>query len=190
MSRQKVILHPTDLSSHSMYALEIASALAREQKARLTLLHVVPMAADAATRRGAEEALTNIVESNNNAAMRWTLLAGDVAENILWMAREFRPDMIVLARRKRAGFAALLSPSVSRDVMRRASCPVLRLDLPRAWPLQLAPANVGSAAGVPWTAVTHSSVRQPQNAAPRCHSCEQLLGKNSHQRSHRERVLS
>jgi nucleotide-binding universal stress UspA family protein len=41
----RTILHPTDFSSRSVKALELACALARESGARLVLLHVVPAAA-------------------------------------------------------------------------------------------------------------------------------------------------
>jgi nucleotide-binding universal stress UspA family protein len=191
MSRQKVILLPTDLSPRSTYALEIARSLAREQGARLDLLHVVPMAASADARRVAEQALANIVESNADIAMRWTLLAGDVAENILWMAREFRPDLIVVAGRKRNRLAALVSASVSRDVARRSPCPVVRLNLPAQWPLQSAPAARGRASSVGFPALALSRVRRPRaTAAPRCESCERLFGKNTPLQSHRERILS
>ena len=38
----KTILHPTDFSEPSRYALELACTLAREQGARVVLLHVLP----------------------------------------------------------------------------------------------------------------------------------------------------
>jgi hypothetical protein len=39
MKAIRTILHPTDFSTSSQYALEMACMLAREQKARLVLLH-------------------------------------------------------------------------------------------------------------------------------------------------------
>ena len=36
------ILHPTDFSEHSEFAFRLACALARDYKARLVLLHVMP----------------------------------------------------------------------------------------------------------------------------------------------------
>jgi nucleotide-binding universal stress UspA family protein len=42
MIHLKTILHPTDFSESSRYALEVACALARDQAARLILLHVIP----------------------------------------------------------------------------------------------------------------------------------------------------
>lgn len=39
-SQVETILHPTDFSAHSQLALELACSLAREQTARLVLLHV------------------------------------------------------------------------------------------------------------------------------------------------------
>src|ERR1019366_10700366 len=42
MNAIRTILHPTDFSASSQYALEMACLLSREQKARLLLLHVVP----------------------------------------------------------------------------------------------------------------------------------------------------
>jgi hypothetical protein len=171
--------------------LEIARTLAREQRARLDLVHVVPMAADAASREKAEQALARLVEQHSDIAMRWTLLAGDVAENILWMAREFRPDLLVLAGRKRTWLESLVSASVSRDVARRSPCPVLRLDLPAEWPSQQEPAVTEPSARAAVATLAHRRVRQPQTArAPRCPSCERLFGKKSHQRPLRERISS
>jgi nucleotide-binding universal stress UspA family protein len=189
MSRQKLILHPNDLSPRSMYALKIARSLAREQGACLEVVHVVPMAADADTRREAEQALASIVEADTGIAMRWTLLSGDVAENVLWMAREFRPDLIVLAGRKRTGLAALWATSVSRSIKKRSPCPVVRLVTPDTWLAPPSPQSVGL--GVRPTVVARSSIQRPPAAsAPRCQSCDQLFGKDPRQRSHRERILS
>jgi nucleotide-binding universal stress UspA family protein len=42
MKPVKTILHPTDFSSHSQEALRLACELAREEGARLVILHVVP----------------------------------------------------------------------------------------------------------------------------------------------------
>ena len=42
MKTIRTILHPTDFSSASHFAMELACMLAREQRARLLLLHVVP----------------------------------------------------------------------------------------------------------------------------------------------------
>ena len=133
MRHSKAILHPTDFSLHSRCAFEVAHSLAREQGAQLTLLHVLSNPGDVAARARAERALAKLMELDLNSCMRSTILTGDAAGNILWMAEEFRFDLIVLAARERVGLGSLVSPGVSRMVVRRAPCPVVRVEVPASW---------------------------------------------------------
>jgi hypothetical protein len=94
---------------------------------------VLPRIGDGVARQKAERALTHLVKSDPMVNMRWATLAGDPAEKIAWLAREASADLIILAASGKSGLPALLSRSVTRDVERRARCPVVRLEVPEAW---------------------------------------------------------
>jgi nucleotide-binding universal stress UspA family protein len=133
MLNPRVVLHATDFSQRSAFAFEVARSLARAEGAKLVLLHVVPSVGDSIARQKAERALAHLVKSDPHVAMEWTVLSGDPAANIAWMANEARADLIVLAASGKSGWSALLARSVSRNVERRSRCPVVRLEVPSAW---------------------------------------------------------
>jgi len=138
------ILHATDLSTASRPALARAIALARQNRAPLSIAHALPLAAwpvgsgfvapgtyeviDRGVREHARKGLTARVARARRAGVRATalLLAGGAPhEQILRAARRARADLIVIGTHGRSGFSKVLLGSVAERVVRLASCPVL-----------------------------------------------------------------
>jgi len=132
----KTILFATDFSPASRVAFGIASALARDYKARMIAMHVVEPA-----RVGFAEFTTYVgPEENRGAAMamlqalkapsptvtiEYRLLEGDPATVIAETAEETEADLIVMGTHGRTGLSRIVMGSVAEEVLRRAPCPVL-----------------------------------------------------------------
>jgi nucleotide-binding universal stress UspA family protein len=132
----RTILHPTDFSDCSEYAMRLARSLANDYGARLVAVHVAPTEIIDArliggpydpTRRllGLEARLREIFEQDYDTQAEVRVLEGDPAEAILREAEEVRADLIVMGRSGRSGLGRLLLGSVVEAVMRQAHCPVL-----------------------------------------------------------------
>jgi nucleotide-binding universal stress UspA family protein len=149
MIRLKTILHPTDFSEDSRYALEVAFALAREQAARVILLHVVPrpilIGRDSnvpafkeahaeedllTSRREMSERLDRMRAEAPSIQVETLLKEGDVAAVIARTADETVCDLIVMGTRGRSREYQLLMGSVAAEVTRTASCPVVTVKVP------------------------------------------------------------
>src|SRR5947209_5903090 len=102
----RIILHPTDFSEQSGYALRLAAALARDHGARLVLLHV---AAQAVAVYAGDLPVLVPQESHDEARERLGRLdvpgavpterrlgEGDPATEILRLAQETGADLIVM----------------------------------------------------------------------------------------------
>jgi nucleotide-binding universal stress UspA family protein len=149
MMRLKTILHPTDFGEHSRYALEVACALARDQAARVIVLHVLPRPApmlsvghapavkeehareDLATYR---EEMTARLEAMREEAP-WTgvdtmLCEGDVVATIIHTAEEHPCDLIVMGTHGKSRMHQLTMGSAAAEVTRKAPCPVLAVRMP------------------------------------------------------------
>jgi nucleotide-binding universal stress UspA family protein len=132
----KTILFATDFSPASRVAFGVASALARDYKARVIAMHVVEP-----VRVGFAEFTTYIgPEENRGEAMamlqalkapsptdniEYRLLEGDPATVITETAQETAADLIVMGTHGRTGFSRIMMGSVAEEVLRHASCPVL-----------------------------------------------------------------
>ncbi len=136
------ILFTTDLSAESMQPAGSVTELARERKARITLLHVVeellvpphgilapPIThvSDEArmtdARRGLDEA-----RSAFGAGVEITtdVIASDrVAKGVAEYVREKKVDLICLSTHGRTGFRHLALGSVAESILRNAKVPVL-----------------------------------------------------------------
>jgi nucleotide-binding universal stress UspA family protein len=142
MFRIQTILHPTDFSEPSRYAFETACALARDYHARLVLMHVVPpyIAAEVYIPPPPEDYREKVWEEFRELQARdpkvrelrvETLIReGDPAAEILRLARETNPDLIVMGTHGRTGLRRVLMGSVAEKVLRRAPCPVLTVKGP------------------------------------------------------------
>ncbi|MGZ4815205.1 MAG: universal stress protein [Terriglobales bacterium] len=124
------ILFCTGFSKHSLEAGVMAVRLAEWQNAELVLLHVGP---DPLTGlrddyiHNAERRLTSIVPADANLAAPVTTMVrfGTASEQILQVANEVNPDLIVLGVRQPEGFGRRLRWATAYDVVSNAPCPVL-----------------------------------------------------------------
>lgn len=141
------ILHPTDFSEHSKYALEVASALAHDLGAKLEILHVVPsrtplqgdpMAISATDYQEElklyqEEMKAKLHEQQAPdpfVRVKHVLKEGHVAAEIIRTAQEQSCDMVVLGTHGRSEPEKKVMGSVAEEVSRKAPCPVVTVRLP------------------------------------------------------------
>jgi universal stress protein A len=121
--RLNEVLFPTDFSSPSELARQIAGAMAKQAGARLHLLHVVPSATDPTSAAGD---LARVRRSlGDGLRVETALLSGSAASNILAYAREKQIDLIVMGTHGRTGISREILGSVAETVVRLAPCPVL-----------------------------------------------------------------
>lgn len=136
------ILHATDFSSASTSAFTRALALAKRNRANLTLLYVAdpfsPVADGtvspptyrqlmASTREHGRRQLARLVAKAAKAGVRATPMVREGAPwtEILRAARGVRPDVLVIGTHGRSGLSRMLLGSVARRVVGLAKCPVL-----------------------------------------------------------------
>src|SRR5262245_12824613 len=135
------ILHPTDFSEHSGYALTLACALTRDYRARFVMLHVampptiaygegVVPAEPEVFRREAEEQLNGVHCPDVNDRLERCLAEGEPAAEILRVAKDIGASLIVMGTHGRTGLSRLLMGSVAERVVRTAPCPVLTVKTP------------------------------------------------------------
>jgi nucleotide-binding universal stress UspA family protein len=135
------ILHPTDFSAQSGYALRLACSLARDYGAHLIVLHVadeppiasaegimIPPPGDYLAEARADLQQHELPDAQVHAERR--LERGEPVTEILRVADEVRADLIVMGTHGRTGLERLLMGSVAEQVVRQASCPVLTLKTP------------------------------------------------------------
>jgi len=148
----RTILHPTDFSERSEFALRLACALARDYSARLIVLHtvtiptavfgegVVPPDIDAYQEEMSEK-LQRLEVPVADVDVERRLRRGDPVAEILRLAEDGACDLIVMGTHGRTGLGRLLMGSVAEQVVRRAPCPVLtvKTPLPETAPLPDAP---------------------------------------------------
>jgi len=139
----QTILHPTDFSTNSAAAFQLACSLARDHGARLIVLHVaaplvaiygdgiVPVALEPEVQReGLAEQLHQVQPQSGQVRVEHRLADGDPALEILNAAQQSKCDLIVLGTHGRTGLARLLMGSVAEQVVRKAQCPVLTVKTP------------------------------------------------------------
>lgn len=141
----KRILVPVDGSATSRRGLRAAVKLAKAQRARLVILHVVDvlplyaMPEGAAIvdpglvdslRAGGKKVLAKAVAEARRAgvtpkAVLAENIAGRVADVIVRQARKARADLLVLGTHGRRGLSRMVMGSDAELVVRHASAPVL-----------------------------------------------------------------
>jgi nucleotide-binding universal stress UspA family protein len=138
------ILVPVDGSPASALGLKTAVRLAKDQRARLRLVHVVDEAtAVGSTEAGIDveaiiEALAKtgraVLERARRAAAKagvapqttiYESVAGTAADTILADARKWRADLIVMGTHGRRGIRRLVLGSDAEQVVRASTVPVL-----------------------------------------------------------------
>lgn len=139
----KTILHPTDFSAHAGSALSLACSLARDYRAKLIMLHVqpnVPVAfgefgslpsEPAGSAESLRKRVQDLLPASFKGASEIHLVQGDAAAEIVAMAKHAQANLIVMGTHGRTGLGRLILGSVTEQVMREASCPVLTVRLPQ-----------------------------------------------------------
>jgi nucleotide-binding universal stress UspA family protein len=151
------ILHPTDFSERSRYALWLACALARDYNARLVVLHVLAVPTviygegvvppdPEETRAGAWEELVGLQVPQADVRAERRLEEGDTVEGILRVTEEVHADLVVMGTHGRTGLGRLLMGSVAELVVRKAPCPVLTVKAPFPETVPHAPLAAATAA--------------------------------------------
>lgn len=136
------ILYPTDFSERSESAFHFACSLARDNGARLIVLHVIPPPichGELVARRPPDgyreqmaDWLLRLQEPGSGVNIDHRLTEGEPYEEILRMAKEESCDLIIMGTHGRTGLSRLLMGSVAEQVVRRAFCPVLTVKIPFA----------------------------------------------------------
>jgi nucleotide-binding universal stress UspA family protein len=138
------LLVPTDFGRAAARAVRAGMELARRQRARLTLLHVLPRTMRVAflegppqdarghlregRRRECFARLGALVPPGGGAGdVACRVAVGDPAAEIVKVAARVEADLIVMGASGRRGLARLLGGSVAEGVIRRAPCPVLAI---------------------------------------------------------------
>ena len=139
------ILVPTDFSKASLLALEAANLLARQNEAKVTLVHVYePRGVLFGGEPGLEEGhgIAKELEAKIHAELEKTarerfpdvakiktalVISESPVKGILVYAERENADLIVIATHGRSGLSRMLTGSVAEKVVRHASCPVLTL---------------------------------------------------------------
>ena len=148
----RTVLHPTDYSELSRPAFDLACALARDFGAELIICHVSPppiiaagegVVLDFPTGETEQMAarLEQVTPDDPHVRVAHRLLRGDPATEIVRLADDAKPDLIVMGTHGRSGLGRLLMGSVAEGVMRKAPCPVVTVKAPL--PIDRAPAQVG-----------------------------------------------
>lgn len=130
------ILVPTDFSSLGQKALEMATSLARDQGAKLLIVHVEepPVAygggelyygLEEPNREELKRMLSEVVPTDTTVSYEHRLIIGSPATAIVFLAEKENVDMIVMPTHGRTGLLRLLMGSVAEEVVRKAKCPVL-----------------------------------------------------------------
>lgn len=130
------ILCPTDFGDSSEQSLRIAWQLARDRRARLTTLHVVPKAVVSHVERvselSPEQARKKLWDSmrlpraeEESLDVEHRLEEGDAVQAILRVAQETRCELIVMGKHIRSGWSRWLLGGVAESIIQKAPCSVL-----------------------------------------------------------------
>ena len=143
MASIKRILHATDFSKASARALQEAVKLAKENSARLLVVHVIEptpyvaggefggaeiyMKLEDATKRNAQSSMSRLMQRLKKLKIKAEslLLRGAAHEQIVKAAKSKKADMIVIGTHGRTGLSKLFLGSVAGKVVSLATCPVM-----------------------------------------------------------------
>jgi len=143
MTRVRQILFASDFSKASAKAFATALALAKANRATLTVLHVtvpfMPVVPEqyiggatldqlnADSRRWAQRQLAKLTEKTKKAGVRTVglMMEGEPARQIVRAARSKRADLIVVGTHGRTGLDKFFVGSVAQRVVVTAPCPVV-----------------------------------------------------------------
>jgi universal stress protein A len=138
MVNYKRILCPIQFDSNCLAVLAIGKDIARQNKGKLFVLHVVSPVTDP-TRVGGPALATHDekVAEQQMAKLEQEQLAdveheavhrfGHPAEEIIKAEHEYNVDLVVMATHGRTGVSHLILGSVAEQVVRESVCPVLTI---------------------------------------------------------------
>lgn len=124
------ILYATNFAKASLYALRYSLALAHEDLASLTALHVLPIASASKgsdkLRQQYKQKLLDMVSAECDSGLKLNAVVefGRPGEEIVRRAEAEQSDLIVLGAHA-AGRAATFLPSTVHYILSHARCPVL-----------------------------------------------------------------
>lgn len=131
VDRAHCILVPCDLTPRSHPAVQLAGVLARENRAKLTVLHVVEnfskgMTSGSESARQAKDGLARIVgRSGDGVDVVYRVEYGKISSTILRTASEIDADLIVLGVRPSSGVLDRFMWPIAYELVCQAECPVL-----------------------------------------------------------------
>jgi len=133
----RTVLYPIDFSKPCEEAFRVACALAKDQSARVLVVHVavpppiapthmpVPVPFPEDHRGKLEEMLRRFQSSAPEVRMECRVIEGDAATGIVDVAQQIPSDLIVMGTHGRSGLGRALMGSVAEQVLRTAPCPVV-----------------------------------------------------------------
>jgi nucleotide-binding universal stress UspA family protein len=131
----KTIAWATDRSSSAHNALTVATKLARDNTAKIVIIHVEELPVGRAViapdpNRAAPAALRQVARELHDQGIEATVMtssvaSGDVARTIVDLAQYAGADVIVVGNRRRGRLARLLHGDVASHLLQTAPCPVL-----------------------------------------------------------------
>jgi|SRR5271165_1646857 len=125
------ILVPCDLTPRSHPGVQLACALAKENRAKLTLLHVIEsfskgMTSSSECARQAKDGLGRIVgRQGDGVDVVYQIEFGKISASILRTASEIGADLIVLGVRPSSGVLDRFMWPIAYELVCQAECPVL-----------------------------------------------------------------
>ncbi len=127
--RPQILLVPTDLSDEARPAVTLAFELARKLPLEVHLMHVEPLwvasrGRDLEDRDERRDRLAALVPADLRDRVLLHVLAGEPAREIAVTAERLGASCIVMGEHARGLLRRFLTHDTSRDVLRRAHCPV------------------------------------------------------------------
>ena len=137
----KVILHPTDFSEPASQAHATACDIAREQKAKLIVLHVTAKPVVTMIERASElppaelqhklwETLQCPRECEAGLGVEHRVEEGNAVQQIVRVAKEVQADMIVMGTHGQRGLLNWFTTNVTEQIVHNAHCSVLIVRTP------------------------------------------------------------
>jgi len=130
------ILVPLDFSENSFKALEFAIGLADKKHGKIILVHVVELVYDFASQsalaleamfKDAEKLMKKTIKTyeDSGVPMEYQVIEGTAAVTIARIAEEQNTTLIVMGTQGASGIKKTLMGTVTVNVVKEASCPVL-----------------------------------------------------------------
>lgn len=125
----KKILCPIDFDRISIPALKIAHAVARQNNSSVHLLYVIPTELRDELEQLTHKNLLSVTRKWFEGKVRNEVLvrSGKPVEGVLAAADELRADLIVMATHGRTGAKRARLGSVTEEVVRRSTRPVMTI---------------------------------------------------------------